>query len=193
MALDLIRAVGAAAAAVALPGYFWAVLLRPAGGLAERLAYSCALSLASVPVVAVVLAALGGTGITGWIAVGAPGIVLGSGILALALRGAAAGPAGPVFPGPPAIRNPWAVAAAGAGSAGALVMALHHGYAGVLILPVLGLLALAAVLARPAAIPDASPTAVASPGPAPAVVTVPPAVPQAQQPAGAPPATAPPA
>ncbi|MBO0787475.1 MAG: hypothetical protein J2P33_15530, partial [Actinobacteria bacterium] len=91
MALDLIRAVGAAAAAVALPGYFWAVLLRPAGGLAERLAYSCALSLASVPVVAVVLAALGGTGITGWIAVGAPGIVLGSGILALALRGAAAG------------------------------------------------------------------------------------------------------
>ncbi|MDR0346373.1 MAG: hypothetical protein LBI49_25295 [Nocardiopsaceae bacterium] len=188
MLLDLIRAVGAGVAAMALPGYFWAVFLRPAGGLAERLAYSCALSLASVPVVAVVLAGLGGSGITAWIALAAPGIVLASGMLAVALRGAATGPAGPVFPGTQAIRGPWAVAAAGAGSVGALIMALHHGYAGVLILPVLALLALAAVLARPTEIPDASLAAVAAAGPARAVVTVPPAT-QARQPAGAPSAT----
>src|SRR5277367_2051443 len=64
MLLDLFRALCAAAAAVVLPGYFWAALLRPAGGLAERLGYSSALSLATVPVVALVLARLAGSGVT---------------------------------------------------------------------------------------------------------------------------------
>ena len=60
MLLDLLRALCAATAAVVLPGYFWAALLRPGGGLAERLGYSSALSLATVPVVALVLARLAG-------------------------------------------------------------------------------------------------------------------------------------
>ena len=64
-------------AAVVLPGYFWAALLRPAGGLAERLGYSCALSLATVPVVALVLARLAGSGITLWIALASVVLVFG--------------------------------------------------------------------------------------------------------------------
>ena len=40
MVLDLVRAALAAAAAGVLPGYFWAVVLRPTGGLAERLTYA---------------------------------------------------------------------------------------------------------------------------------------------------------
>ncbi len=109
MLLDLIRALCAAVAAVALPGYFWAVLLRPGGGLAERLGYSCALSLATVPVVALVLARLARSGITLWIAIAAVVLVLGSGALALLWRGAPHGPAGPILPAPRAIQDPRAL------------------------------------------------------------------------------------
>jgi uncharacterized membrane protein len=53
---DLIRALLAALAAGVAPGYFWAAVLRPASGLAERLTYSAVLSMASVPAIAVLLA-----------------------------------------------------------------------------------------------------------------------------------------
>jgi hypothetical protein len=98
--LDVARALPAALVAVVLPGYFWAVFLRPTGDLAERLAYSTVLSMASVPVIALLLARLAGSGVTLWIAIVSVALVLGSGALAVAARGAAPGPAEPILPLP---------------------------------------------------------------------------------------------
>ena len=61
---DLARAMPAALAAGVLPGYFWACFLRRTDGLAERLTYSTALSLAIVPAIAIGLARILGTGIS---------------------------------------------------------------------------------------------------------------------------------
>ncbi len=105
MLADLARAVLGALAAGVLPGYFWAGFLRPAGGLGERLAYSAAISMASVPVLAVAQARLFGTGVTLWVAVVSIAIVLGSGALALMLRGAPDGPSWPALPRPAAVRD----------------------------------------------------------------------------------------
>jgi hypothetical protein len=102
---DLARALLAALAAGVLPGYFWAGFLRPAGGLGERLAYSAAISMASVPVLAVALARLAGTGVTLWVAIVSIAVVLGTGAAAVILRGAPDGPSGPVLPRPAAIRD----------------------------------------------------------------------------------------
>ena len=102
---DLARALLAALAAGVLPGYFWAGFLRPAGGLGERLAYSAAISMASVPVLAVALARLAGTGVTLWVAIASIAVVLGTGAAAVILRGAPDGPSGPVLPRPAAIRD----------------------------------------------------------------------------------------
>ena len=67
MVADLIRALLAALAAGVAPGYFWAAVLRPASGLAERLTYSAVLSMASVPAIAVLLArATGPASPCGW-------------------------------------------------------------------------------------------------------------------------------
>ena len=106
MAADLIRGLLAAVAAGVLPGYFWAVTLRPASGLAERLAYSAALSMAGVPVVAILLARASGGGVTLWIALLAVAIVLGTGVLAYRVRGAARGPAAPALPSPAVTADP---------------------------------------------------------------------------------------
>ena len=70
MFADLLRGLLAAVAAGVLPGYFWAVVLSPRADLAERLTWSSVLSVASVPVFAVVLARLAGTGVTLWVALG---------------------------------------------------------------------------------------------------------------------------
>ncbi len=105
MFADLLRALLAGMAAGVLPGYFWAMVLRPSCGLAERLTWSAVLSMASVPPVALVLARLAGTGVTLWAAIASVAVVAGSGGLALILRGAAPGPDGPALPRPPAIRN----------------------------------------------------------------------------------------
>jgi hypothetical protein len=118
---DLIRAWPAAVAAGVLPGYFWALVLRPASGLGERLAFSTVLSMASVPVVAVALARAAGSGIVLWVAVAAVLIVLGSGALVLRLKGAAPGSAAPVLPAPPRITRPLPLALACAGLLLALV------------------------------------------------------------------------
>jgi hypothetical protein len=104
------RALLGALAAGVLPGYFWAGFLRPAGGLGERLAYSAAISMASVPVLAVVQARLLGTGVTLALAIISIAVVLGSGALALVLRGAPGGPEGPVLPRPAPVRD-WRVLA----------------------------------------------------------------------------------
>ena len=106
MVADLIRALLAALAAGVAPGYFWAVVLRPASGLAERLTYSAVLSMASVPVIAVLLARATGAGVTLWVALAAVGIVFGAGGLVYRLKGAAQGSAGPVLPSPDVVRDP---------------------------------------------------------------------------------------
>ena len=167
MLLDLLRALCAAIAAVVLPGYFWAALLRPAGGLAERLGYSCALSLATVPVVALVLARLAGSGITLWIALASVVLVFGSGALALLWKGAAPGTAEPILRAPGAIRDPRALALLVVAFVAALVSVLHSrpapGWLNVLILL---LLVLAAILGRPNRVPDEVPAQVTDQGPA---------------------------
>ncbi len=155
MLLDLLRALCAAIAAVVLPGYFWAALLRPAGGLAERLGYSCALSLATVPVVALVLARLAGSGISLWIALASVVLVFGSGALALLWRGTAPGTAEPILRAPGAIRDPRALALLAVAFVAALVSVLHSSPApGWLDAAILLLLVLAAVLGRPSRVPD---------------------------------------
>lgn len=163
MFLDLIRAFCAAVVVVVLPGYFWAAVLCPTRGIAERLAYSSALSMASVPVAAITLARIAGTGITWWVAFVSVAVVLGSGILAFAWKGAVSGPATPVFPASPAIRSTWALVLLAIACLAALVLAihgrLHHGW---LILPILALLVLAAVLAGTAS--AASPSGPATDG-----------------------------
>jgi hypothetical protein len=95
---------GAIAAGV-LPGYFWAGFLRPAGGLGERLAWSAALSLASVPVLALALARAFGTGVTLGVAIVSIAVVLGSGALALVLRGPPADRAAPALRGAAVLRG----------------------------------------------------------------------------------------
>jgi uncharacterized membrane protein len=70
MFVVLLRGLLAAIAAGVLPGYFWAVVLSPRADLAERLTWSSILSVASVPVIALLLATLAGTGVTLWVASG---------------------------------------------------------------------------------------------------------------------------
>src|ERR1700753_2955389 len=118
MYADLARALLGAVAAGVLPGYFWSRFLRPAGGLG--LAYSAALSMSAVPVLALIIARAAGTGVTLWVALAAAVAVFGSGAVAFAVRGAAAGAEGPLLPGPPAVRDPRVLTLI----AGAIVVAL---------------------------------------------------------------------
>ncbi|HEY7429321.1 MAG TPA: hypothetical protein VH641_01170, partial [Streptosporangiaceae bacterium] len=162
---DLIRALLAAAVAGVLPGYFWAVVLSPRGDVAERLTWSSVLSVASVPVVALVLAKLAGTGVTLWVAVGSVAIVAGSGAVALAVRGPARAPSRPVLPRPPAIRDPGTLALVGIAFAAALAVVLialqHRRVPGWLLIVVAVLLVVAGVVAAWHARPATDP-----PGPA---------------------------
>lgn len=144
MLLDLLRALCAAAAAIVLPGYFWAGLLRPASGLGERLGYSCALSLSTVPVVALLLAGLSRSGITLWIAITSASLVLISGAIALTWLGPAPGSSGPVMPVPRAITDPRALVLLLAAFLAALVSVLFSTIPAWLILLTLLLLVLAA-------------------------------------------------
>ncbi len=106
MVADLIRALLAGAAGAVLPGYFWAAVLRPAGGLGERLAWSTGISMASVPTVAVILARVSRGGIALWVALASVLIVFGSGLLVYWLRGPAPGTAAPVLRMPEPTRDP---------------------------------------------------------------------------------------
>jgi hypothetical protein len=145
--LDLARAALAAAAAGIMPGYFWAIVLRPAGGLAERLTYSTVLSMASVPTVALVLASLTGAGITLWIAIGSVALVLGSGVVAFVTRGAAPGPATPVLPRPAAMNGTGTLVLVAAALAAAVAALLHVPASGLLLIAIAGTLAVAGVFA----------------------------------------------
>jgi len=145
--LDLARAALAAVAAGVMPGYFWAIVLRPTGGLAERLTYSTVLSMASVPAVALTLARLAGTGITLWIAIGSVALVLGSGAVALVTRGAARGPAAPVLPRPAAMTGTGTLVLIAAALAAAVAALLHVPASGLLLVAVAVALAVAGVFA----------------------------------------------
>jgi hypothetical protein len=170
---DLARAFLGAIAAGVLPGYFWAGFLRPAGGLGERLAWSAALSMASVPVLALVVARAAGTGVTLWVAIVSIAVVLGSGALARIVRGAPVpqgaagrpagrrrapdgparrrdapdGPAGPVLPRPPAISDWRTLALIVAAFGLALAVALGLPSPWWLLIVILAALAVAGALA----------------------------------------------
>src|SRR6516165_3289274 len=151
---DLIRALLAAAAGAVLPGYFWAVVLRPTSGLGERLAYSTAVSMASVPTVAVILARVARTGLELWVALAAVLIVFGTGLLAFRLKGPAPGTAAPVLRMPEPTRNPWVLGlVAAALLVGVVLMASHRQPVALLALVAVALLAAGALLAwhRPTA------------------------------------------
>jgi hypothetical protein len=145
--LDLARAALAAVAAGILPGYFWAVVLRPTAGFAERLTYSTVLSMASVPTVALVLASLTGAGVTLWIAIGSVALVLGSGVVAFVTRGAAPGPATPVLPRPAAMNGTGTLVLIAAALAAAVAAVLHVPASGLLLIAIAGALAVAGVFA----------------------------------------------
>jgi hypothetical protein len=188
MFVDLIRAFCAAVVAVLLPGYFWVVFLRPTRGLAERLAYSSALSMATVPLVAVLLARITHSGISLWIAIASVVMVLGSGILAVVVRGAAAGSAEAIFPKPQFIRDTRALALIAVACLAALVWGVRGSTRpGWLILPILALLVLAAVLAATTATPATTPApaTVNAATPAPATVNAAAPAPAAGMPAPA--------
>jgi len=166
--LDLARAALAAAAAGILPGYFWAIVLRPTGGLAERLAYSTVLSVASVPAVALALARLAGPGITLWIAMASVALVFGSGALAFAARGAAPGPDTPALPRPAPMGGTGTLVLTAAALAAAVAALLHVPASRLLLAAVAGALAVAGAFAARALGPatDATGPATGTPRPA---------------------------
>jgi hypothetical protein len=182
---DLIRALLAALAAGVAPGYFWAAVLRPASGLAERLTYSAVLSMASVPVIAVLLARATGAGVTLWVALAAVGIVFGAGGLVYRLKGAAQGSAGPVLPSPDVVRDPRILLLIAGVFVLALATMLHLPAPGwLLLVTAAGLILAGALAARsaPATGPDG--TTAASGGGARPAGSTPPAAGPAGGPAG---------
>jgi hypothetical protein len=183
--LDLIRALLAGAAGAVLPGYFWAAVLRPASGLGERLAYSTVVSMASVPIVAVILARVTRSGVALWVALAAVLIVFGSGLLVYRLRGAAPGTAAPVLRMPEPTTDPRVLGlVATAIALGLLMMADHRPPVLVLALIAVALLAGGALMAWHPAPEDSRPAS--SPGPAEFLSAPPPAGSEPAPPAPAP-------
>jgi hypothetical protein len=184
--LDLIRALLAGAAGAVLPGYFWAVMLRPASGLGERLTWSTGLSMASVPAVAVIIARAAHTGVALWVALVAVLIVFGSGLLVFRLRGPAPGTAAPVLRMPEPTRDPRVLGLVATGIAlGLLMMAVHRPPAAVLALIAVALLAGGALMAWPRPAEPESPPPASSPGPTGFLSAPPPASPEPASPASA--------
>jgi len=157
VAADLIRALVAALAAGVAPGYFWAAVLRPASGLAERLAYAAALSMASVPAIAVLLSRATGAGVTLWVALAAVGIVFVTGVLAFAVKGAARGTGSPLLPSPDVVRDPRVLLLVAGVFALALATMLHIRAPGWLLLVIAaGLVLAGALVARASAVTAAT-------------------------------------
>jgi hypothetical protein len=193
--LDLIRALLAGAAGAVLPGYFWTAVLRPTSGLGERLAYSTAVSMASVPTVAVILARATRSGVALWLALAAVLIVFGSGLLVYRLRGPAPGTAAPVLRMPEPNTDPRVLGLVAAAIAlGLLMMADHRPPVLVLALIAVALLAGGALMAwRPAPgdpRPASSPEFLSAPPPAASEPAPPAPAPSAPEPAASAPAQA---
>lgn len=140
MIFDLLRVLIAVVAVGILPGYFWARVLFPAGGLAEKLTYSIALSLVMVPAVAMLPVRLVGMGVTLSVTIFSALVVFVLGIAARLLFG----PAGdgkeslqvppPAFAVPPLIPLVTAVAVMGAAAYGVLPVVPSMVVTGALIL-----------------------------------------------------------
>jgi hypothetical protein len=145
---DLVRGLLAAVIAGVLPGYFWAGFVRRTDGLAERLAYSTAISLATVPAIAVLLARLAGSGISLLVALASVVIVAGSGALATRIWGAAGGSAVPALPRPRVVRDPRVLALLIVGIALALAIALGVPARGWLLIVILVAVAVAGLATR---------------------------------------------
>jgi hypothetical protein len=158
---NLARALPAALIAGVLPGYFWAVFVRRTDGLGERLTYSAAVSLASVPAVALVLARILGTGVTLGIAIATVVIVAGSGAAACRIWGVAGGSAAPALPRPRAITDGRVLALIIAAIGLALAVSLGVPAQGWILILILVAVAAAGVLAGirggPVGGPDADP------------------------------------
>ena len=101
MLLDLIRGVPVALLVGLIPGYFWARCLAATEDLAERLAYTIALSVTLVPATSLILASLFGTGVTTAVSVTSVVLVFCAGLTARLLFGPAKGSSGPLAPLPP--------------------------------------------------------------------------------------------
>ncbi len=105
MVLDLGLTLAVALLVGLLPGYFWARCLLVSAGRVERLVFSVALSVALVPAAALWLAHLLDGGVTFFVAVVAPLVVLGTGLAAY-LRfgpGKGGGETLAVVPAPPGV------------------------------------------------------------------------------------------
>jgi len=164
---DLVKALPAALAAAVLPGYFWACFLRRADGLAERLTYSTALSLATVPPAAIALARIMGTGISLGVAIASVLLVAGSGAVACKIWGTAAsrGPAEPpALPRLSAIRDGRVLALIAAAIGLALASAVGMPTPGWVMLVILAALVVAGLAAQRRA--PAGPDQADTPGPA---------------------------
>jgi hypothetical protein len=156
---DLIRAVLAATAAAVLPGYFWAAVFRPTSGLAERLAYSTAVSMASVPTITVIIARTAGTGVTLWVALVSVLLVFGTGLLVLRIKGPAPGSASSLLPLPAPARDPRVLALIAAALVLALVaMAERRPSVLLLVVIAVALLAGGALMAWPGPAPESGPS-----------------------------------
>jgi hypothetical protein len=118
--------------------------------VAERLAYSTALSMASVPAVAVILARVAGTGVTLWVAIASVIIVFGSGLLAITVKGSAQAAAdGPALPRPAMIRDSRVAVLIAAGLVLALIAVVVTSAPGwLLVLTAAGLVLAGVLMAR---------------------------------------------
>lgn len=98
---DPIQALLAALLICVLPGWFWTRLLLASGDLAERLAYTVALSITLVPTAALAQIYLFATGVTYAVTVVSAALVFLSGLAAYLLFGPAKGPEEPLCSPPP--------------------------------------------------------------------------------------------
>lgn len=145
---DLLRALLGALGAGVLPGWPWAEFSRRSDGLAERLAYAAAVSMASVPAIALALARAFGAGVTLPVALGAVAVVAGSGLLACQLRGRPGQAAGPVLTRPDGIRDGRVLALALLALGLALACMLGMPAPGWLLITLLAAFALVGLLAQ---------------------------------------------
>lgn len=97
---DLLPALLAAVVAAVVPGWFWAALLCPSADLAERLAYSVALSMTLVPALALIPARLLGLGVTLPVALISPLLVFVAGLAAYLVLGPDPGARTPIAASP---------------------------------------------------------------------------------------------
>ena len=96
MLYDLIRVLPVAILVGVVPGWFWTRCLLASTDLAERLAYSVALSVTLVPALALAQVYLFGTGVTATIAVVSTALVFFSGLAARLVLGPAKGSEAPL-------------------------------------------------------------------------------------------------